>query len=597
MTGHVSANDSVSNNYFTYISSRNYEPFYVDTQFSSCKFNLSMPMLADTGADDTIIPIDCLPNQLLEHLTPSDLVTTGVGGAETKSEGCFKCTVRIGGKLFENITVQVMPSKCPPLLGRDILKYPGMSNVGFYMAPNGDGVSMKFSFFDKNGSFEYEEPLIAAPNGPNDILRRIKYSLAGMSSSPELSTLESKLQYLNEKCKINLEHENREYLNRFADLLIEHEDVLGLDGKLGEFPHDVNIPTTGEAKQQKQHPIPHAFRDKVGPALEEMLKDGVIEHCADPKGFHSPIWCVAKKNGNMRLVVNFKKTLNKVLTACDPFQMPSTENCFLRIGNGNKFFSSMDMKAGYWQLRISEEDRYKTAFSWEGRDYQFIRLPFGLTTAGQIFSRAISTALENVTTMENLTVYLDDTLVHAKDFESYHKAHREFFASLRRYNLKLNPAKCQFLRSKVEFLGRMVDAEGCRIVPEYVESLLNMPSPTSRNEISALTGKCVWLKEFIGTRIHEKIATTSFSHLLRELHKLKNQKGFSWPKTAQTAWEKVKERLTTTPVISFPDYRYPFQVCTDASDVACGAVLIQEINGKIKLIASCSHSFSDVEQR
>ena len=78
---------------------------------------------------------------------------------------------------------------------------------------------------------------------------------------------------------------------------------------------------------------------------------------------------------------------------------------------------------------------------------------------------------------------------------------------------------------------------------------------------------------------------------------MKTEKTFIWTEKAQQAWDNVKKRLTTAPMISFPDFRYPFTVCTDASDVACGAVLLQEVNGDKRLIASCSHTFTDTETR
>ena len=463
MTEHVTAYASVPYcyNYLSafvnnsLLSSRNYEPFYVDVRFASCSFDINLPMLADTGADDTMISKDCFPPELMKYLTPSNLVTVGVGGARTKSEGCFKATTTIGGLKIKDITVHIMDSKVPPLLGRDVLKAPGLRHTGFEMDQHGNGLYMELIMHTGGIDKIYKEPIIAAPRSPHDVQRQISWNLAKESVTPELNSLSSKLQYLKEKCKIELKHKNKDYLDRFAGLLIEYEDILGLDGKLGEFPHDVRIPTTGESKRQNQHPIPQKYKDKIGPALQKMLTEGVIEHCPDPKGFASPILPVPKgKNGeDMRLCVNYKRTLNKVLKDCDPYQMPSTDDCFNRIGIGNKFFTTADMKSGYWQIRIHPEDRYKTAFSWEGHDHQYVRMPFGLATAGAMFSRAISKALEEVSATENLTVYLDDTLVHGRDFESYFKAHQEFFSSLRRSNLKLNPAKCHFLQSENRISG------------------------------------------------------------------------------------------------------------------------------------------------
>ena len=182
-----------------------------------------------------------------------------------------------------------------------------------------------------------------------------------------------------------------------------------------------------------------------------MFDKGIIEHCPDTKGFHSPLQIVAKKNWEPRICVNFKRTLNTVLAEKDTYQMPSTDSCFQRIKGGNEFFSSLDLKNGYWQIVLKEECRHKTAFSWQGRDYQFCRLPFGLTCAAQIFSRAVAVALSEVSTLENILVYLDDTMVFADNFDDYFKAHERLFTALKKFDLKLNLQKCKFLQTETVF--------------------------------------------------------------------------------------------------------------------------------------------------
>ena len=192
------------------------------------------------------------------------------------------------------------------------------------------------------------------------LMRHASFSLCSTSLTfPDLS---SKLKYLKVEKGVEFpEHKNRLELAKFADLLLENID-LG-DEELGEFqPYEVPIPTTGESRSQKKHPIPHAFRDKVSSEVESMLQKGVIEYCNDPKGFHSPIQCVKKKDGSMRFCINFKRTLNRVLKDADPYQMPSTESCFQKVGRGNRYFSCLDLKSGYWQLKIQERDRNKTSF-------------------------------------------------------------------------------------------------------------------------------------------------------------------------------------------------------------------------------------------
>ena len=149
-----------------------------------------------------------------------------------------------------------------------------------------------------------------------------------------------------------------------------------------------------------------------------MATEGIIESCTNPKGFNSPVFAVRKKNGSVRMVANFKRTLNKVLVDLDPYPMPRIDHLFNRISEGNKYFASLDLRSSYWQIEINERDRLKTVFTWRDRCYH-TRLAFGLTSAGQIFSRCITEALATVASHNNISSYIEDNLVHAKTFDKY----------------------------------------------------------------------------------------------------------------------------------------------------------------------------------
>ena len=197
-----------------------------------------------------------------------------------------------------------------------------------------------------------------------------------------------------------------------------------------------------------------------------MVSEGVIEPCNDPKGFNSPV------------VANFKRTLNKVLVDLDPYPIPTIDSTFNKIGEGNKYFSTLNLRNGYWQIVIDERDRHKTAFTWKGRCFQYTRLAFGLTSAGQIFSRCIAEALDTVASRANISSYIDDNLVHAKTFEEYVTALEQLFIALRKFGLKLNPEKCIFLAPEAKFLGRIVNSDGFKADPEYVRAIIDMKPPS-----------------------------------------------------------------------------------------------------------------------
>ena len=192
-----------------------------------------------------------------------------------------------------------------------------------------------------------------------------------------------------------------------------------------------------------------------------MATEGIIESCTNPRGFNSPVFAVRKKNGSVCVVTDF----NKVLVDLDSYPMPRIDHLFNSIGEGNKYFASLDLRSGYWQIEIYERDRHKTAFTWRDRCYQYTHLAFGLTSAGQTFSRCIAEALATVESRDNISSYRDDNLVHAKTFDKYILALEQLFIALRKFGLKLNPDKCTFLTSEAKFLGRIVNKQGIQGQP------------------------------------------------------------------------------------------------------------------------------------
>ena len=329
-----------------------------------------------------------------------------------------------------------------------------------------------------------------------------------------------------------------------------------------------------------------------------MATKGVIEPCEDPKGFNSPVFAVRKKNGKVRVVANFKRTLNKVLIDLDPYPIPTIDELFNKIGLGNKYFSSLDLRNSFWQIVIDERDRYKTAFTWKGKCYQYTRLAFGLTSAGQIFSRCVADALHTTTLRQNISSYIDDNLVHARTFKEHMTALEQLFEALRKFGLKLNPDKCTFIAPEAKFLGRIVNNEGFRADPEYTRAITEMSPPTTKKELQSFIGRLVWIRQFLETNVDEHVQTTAFSKLMAPIHELNREtKSFIWTERANIAFEKIKKRLASPPVISFPDFDQPFTLTTDASDVACGAILMQETEGGHKrIIAVASRTFNKTEQ-
>ena len=247
-----------------------------------------------------------------------------------------------------------------------------------------------------------------------------------------------------------------------------------------------------------------------------------------------------QENGSVRVVANFKRTLNKVLVDLDPYPMPRIEHLFNRIGEGNKYFASLDLRSNYWQIEIDKWDRHKIAFTWRDRCYQYTHLVFGLTSAGQI-SRCIAESLATVASRDNISSYIDDNLVHAKTFDRCILAFEQLFIALRKFGLKLNPDKWTFLTSETKFLRRIVNNKGFKTNPAYIQAIREMKPPTSEKELQSLIGRLVRIRKFLETRLHEQIRYDMFSSLMSPIHELnKVNKPFAWTERADKAFQKSR---------------------------------------------------------
>ena len=416
----------------------------------------------------------------------------------------------------------------------------------------------------------------------------------------ENATTSELISFLKSEKELKLpeNHPNKRELHELAQLCVRYADVFGSSNdELGQFYRPVRIPTNGQSARRKQHQIPANFRDSVDLEVSKMLDSRVIEICDDPRGFNSPLFVVPKKDNSARVVANFKGTLNRVLTDPDPFHAPNLRELFDEMRPGNRYLASLDLKSGYWQVEIDPLDRHKTAFSWGGRCYMYRRLPFGLATAGNIFSRCVHEALESLPDLKGVFIYIDDVMIALPNFSDYLAKLSAIFDAARKFGLRFHPAKCDLLAPEVKFLGRIVSPKGMSVDPEYVTGVDAFVPPTSRSELRTLLGRLTWIREFMCTRLHERIDMTCFSQLVFQLNQLNKEGTFAWTAKAQEAFDRVKTRLRTSPVISFADPALDFLLVTDASLVAEGAVLMQLQDGREKIVGVASRTFNSVEQR
>ncbi len=296
--------------------------------------------------------------------------------------------------------------------------------------------------------------------------------------------------------------------------------------------------------------------------------------------------CLSKKKDNtLRFCIDYRK-LNDV-TIKDSHPLPRIDSTLDAL-SGSKWFSTLDLKSGYWQVKVATEDRPKTAFPIPGGGlWQFVTMPFGLCTAPATFEKLMEKVLSKLT-WKICLIYLDDIIVFSKTFDEHVENLRQVFERLRNANLKMNPKKCALFRKTVSFLGHIVSENGIATDPDKTDTVNNWPIPTNVKEIRQFLGLCSYYRKFV----------YGFADLARPLHKLTEQsQRFIWTEDCQAAFDKLKRALTSSPILAYPTPDDLFILDTDASNIGLGAVLSQVQNGVEKVICYYSKTFSRTERK
>ena len=286
----------------------------------------------------------------------------------------------------------------------------------------------------------------------------------------------------------------------------------------------------------------------------------------------------------MDYCIDFRR-LNEV-TVKDAFPLPQVADLIDTLA-GHKYFSTLDLASGYWQVPMEKSSQEKTAFVIPGGGhYEFLRMPFGLTNAVPTFQRLMSAVLQGLLPLKCL-VYLDDVLVIGRSFEEHLQNLEAVLQAIGKAGLKLKASKCYFGHSSVRFLGFIISSSALAPDPEKVAAIMEYPIPRNLTELRRFLGMTSYYRRFI----------SGFSDIASPLNQL-TQKDipFVWNTNCELAFEVLKEQLVS-PVLGFPNLDGDYILYTDASDVGVGAVLAQENEqGDIYVISYASKAFSGSEK-
>lgn len=331
-------------------------------------------------------------------------------------------------------------------------------------------------------------------------------------------------------------------------------------GKTSALQHNIDVGSATPVKQRHHHVSP-AILSILNEEVDSMLRRGIIEE--SKSAWSSPVLVVKKSDGKKRFCLDCR-AVNKV-TVKDAYPMPIIEGIFASLQE-TVYISSIDLKEAFWQVELTPESREKTAFTVPGRPlFQFVRMPFGLCNAPQTLCRLMDKVIPTEL-REYVFVYMDDLLVVSKTFETHLTRLRSVATCLRNANLTINVRKSKFCLREIRYLGHIV-GQGCiKPDPNKVDAITDFPVPRTVRQVRSFLGMCGWYHRYIA----------GFADIAAPMTDLiKKHARFVWTPEAQVAFEQLKERLTTAPVLSHPDFSRPFVIQCDASRNGVGGVLYQ----------------------
>jgi hypothetical protein len=345
-----------------------------------------------------------------------------------------------------------------------------------------------------------------------------------------------------------------------------------------EWDHEINL-KKGEVP--KPHPIYNLSEFELKTLktwIEEQEDKGYIRKSKSPAGY--PIIFVPKKNGKLRLVIDYRQ-LNSI-TIKDRTPLPLISEIRERL-QGMKWFTALDLTGAYELTRMKEGDEWKTAFKTRYGLYEYTVMPQGLTNAPASFQKRINHVLNEY--LDDFAVaYIDDILIFSKTLEEHQEHVHKVLQTLQDAKLLVNPEKCVFHSQEVEFLGHIITPDEIRMDPKKIAAVKEWPNPTNVKEVQSFLGLANYYRRFI----------KNFAHLATPLTDLtKKDNAFIWNDGAQNAFEALKLAITTEPVLAMFDPERPIEIETDASNFAIGAQIGQRDNeDRLRPIAFFSKKLS-----
>nr|XP_051211131.1 uncharacterized protein LOC127328578 [Lolium perenne] len=326
------------------------------------------------------------------------------------------------------------------------------------------------------------------------------------------------------------------------------------------FDHGIELMPGVQPVNVKPYLYSPQQKDEIERQIKDMIRQGIIKPSQSP--FASPVLLVRKKDGTWRFCVDYRQ-LNAV-TVKDRYHMPIVDELLDELA-GAQFFTKLDLRSGYHQIRMRDEDERKTAFKTHEGHYEFRVMPFGLTSAPATFQTAMNTIFAHAI-RRFVLVFVDDVLIYSKTLADHKRHLAEVFQILEQNKLFLKKSKCSFAQKSLEYLGHIISANGVATDPAKISAVQHWPQPRDVKQVRGFLGLAGYYRKFIR---HFGIICRPLTNLL------KKNVPFVWSPVVDDAFQTLKRALVQAPVLALPDFQQEFVIEMDACATGIGAVLMQ----------------------
>lgn len=383
----------------------------------------------------------------------------------------------------------------------------------------------------------------------NHFQNQIKARSAKTGLAPKASNTSQKLAQQQKKIVKDIRQQVPERYHKYLKVFDEQEANRFPSSK--PWDHAIEMKEGYTPKDCKIYPLSPVERTSLDEWISEQLEKKYIRPSKSPQA--SPFFFVGKKDGKLRPVQDYRYLNSQTIKNAYPIPLISETIDKLK---GAKYFTKMDVRWGYNNIRIKEGDQWKAAFKTQRGLFEPTVMFFGLCNSPATFQSMMNHLFKDLINQEKVVVYMDDILIFTEDLESHRQVTEEVLKILQENDLFLKPEKCEFKKLKIEYLGLIIMHNNVQMDPVKVQGLMDWPIPKKVKDVQAFIGFANFYRRFI----------QGFSKIARPLTQLTRKDiEWEWSQEAQNAFDKLKRAFTTAPILVMPDPSKKMRIETDAS--------------------------------